>query len=121
MEVLLKKTEIIDKRFQDLLEFGNRVLSSRRAPPEGVLGDFSVDLEKSQEWSTSTAQLLKSLFGPESEYYKRFQDSFQSAGYYSDMVSGVAVLKAAWGDYSKGYLVEVRSLVEAEIFGLCAG
>jgi len=112
----VKRTEIIDRRFQDLLDFGNQVLSTRRPPPPNVAGDHRVDLEQSQQWSTSTGQLLRSLYGQDSEYYQQFQEGFQHPGYQSDMVRGMAVLKAAWNDHSKGYLVEVKSLIEAEIF-----
>lgn len=91
-------------------------MATQRPPPPNVVGDDRVDSDKSQEWATSTSQLLGSLFGRDSEYYGRFQLAFRYAGYYSDMVQGVAVLRAAWNDYSKGYLIEAKSLITAEVF-----
>jgi hypothetical protein len=112
----VKRTELIDGRFQELLTVGGQILSTRRPPPANVVGDFRVDFEHSQEWRTSASQFLASLFGKDSEYYQRFQGGFKHAGYYSDMAAGLAVIKAAWNDYSKGYLTELRALIRAEVF-----
>ncbi len=112
----MKKTDQIESRFKELLEFGTRVLASRRPPPANVIGDNRVDGEQSQQWKTSTSQFLGSLFGRNSEYYLHLQENFKHAGYHSDMARGMAVLNAAWNDYSKGYLNELKTLVRAEIF-----
>ncbi len=113
----MKNTELIERRFRELLGLGDEILATRRPPPENVIGDNRVDFEKSQEWATRTSQFLGSLFGRDSEYYQRLQKGFQYAGYHSDMTQGMAVLKAAWNDYSKGYLVEAESLIRADVFG----
>jgi len=112
----MRKSELIEKRFDELLAEGDQVLSTRRSPPSNVVGDDRVDLQASQTWTTSAAQLLGSVFGRDSEYYQNFQKGFKYPGYYSDMVRGIAVLKAASSDYSKGYLTEVRLLVRADVF-----
>src|SRR5712664_932898 len=93
-EVRVKKTELIDARFQELLTVGSQILSTKRPPPANVVGDYRVDFEHSQEWRTSASQFLASLFGKDSEYYQRFQGGFKHAGYYSDMAAGLAVIKA---------------------------
>lgn len=115
-EAPVKKTELIDRRFNELLDLGKQILATKRPPPPNVIGDSRVDSDKSQEWATSTSQFLGSLFGRESEYYSRLQLAFTVAGGYSDMLHGLAVLKAAWNDYSKGYLIEAKSLITAEVF-----
>jgi hypothetical protein len=112
----MKKTSLIDARFQDLLARGDQVMSSRRPPPPNVMGDDRVDLQGSQEWATGASQFLESIFGRESEYYDRLQKGWKHAGYYSDMVRALGVIKAAWNDYSKGYLLDVKTLVRAEVF-----
>lgn len=112
----MKKTELINGRFQELLTSGSQILATRRPPPPNVVGDSRVDFEHSQEWRTSAAQFLGSLFGRDSEYYERFHSDFKHAGYFSDMAAGLAVIKAAWNDYSKGYLTELRTLIRAEVF-----
>jgi hypothetical protein len=109
----MKRTDLIDRRFDELLEHGTQILTTRRPPPPNVVGDDRIDLDKSQQWATSSSQFLRSIFGGDSEYYARFQKAFKYAGYYSDMTLAVAVLKAAWNDYSKGFLVEAKSLVRA--------
>lgn len=112
----MKKTDLIDKRFNELFDKANQVLTTRRSPPPNVIGDDRLDYEGSQEWATSAAQFLGSFFGRQSEYYERFQKGFKHAGYFSDMTAGLAVLRAAWNDYSKGYLTELKALVRAEVF-----
>jgi len=111
-----KKTELIATRFKDLIGSGSLMLATKRPPPPNVIGDSRVDLAASQQWSTSTLDLLVNVFGKESEYYKQFQTGFKHAGYYSDAIRGLAVLKAAWDDYSKGYIIEIKRLIQAEIF-----
>jgi HEPN domain len=115
-EVTMKNAELIEARFQELLTGGAQILSTRRPPPANVIGDDRVDFEHSQQWRTSASQFLASLFGKDSEYYLRFQGGFKHAGYYSDMAAGLAVIKAGWNDYSKGYLSELRALIRAEVF-----
>jgi hypothetical protein len=100
----VKKTELMDRRFTELLDLGDQVLATRRVPPRNVIGDNRVDLENSQMWATSASGLLESLFGRESECYQRFKEGFRLPGYESDMKRGLAVIKAAWNDYSKGRL-----------------
>lgn len=112
----MKKTELIDRRFEELLGVGSQILSTKRPPPPNVSGDDRVDFERSQEWATSASQFLATVFGKDSEYYQRFQTSFKYAGYFSDVAKGLAVIKAALNDYSKGYLAEVRALIRAEVF-----
>lgn len=112
----MRRTELIDARFAELLERGQEILATRRAPPLNVVGDDRIDFAMSREWSTSAAQLLSGLFGRDSEYYQNFHKAFKYAGYFSDMVGAFAVLRAAYNDYSKGYLTELRTLVAAEIF-----
>jgi hypothetical protein len=112
----VKKTELLDRRFEELLGVGSQILSSRRPPPPNVIGDDRVDFERSLEWATSASQFLSTVFGKDSEYYQRFQSGFKHAGYFSDLAKGLAVVKAAWNDYSKGYLTEVRTMIRAEVF-----
>ena len=112
----MKNIELIDRRFNDLLTVANQVLATRRSPPANVSGDDRVDHDKAQEFATSSSQFLGSLFGRDSEYYQRFQKAFKYAGYYSDMSQALAILRAAHNDYTKGYLVEAKSLIRAEVF-----
>jgi hypothetical protein len=112
----MKKTDLIEARFKELLQFGTTILSTRRPPPGNVVGDSRVDGGQAQQWITSTSQFLGGLFGRDSEYYRQFQERCKYSGYYSDVVLGMAILNAAWNDYSKGYLFELKALVRAEIF-----
>jgi hypothetical protein len=112
----LKKTEIIEKQFKELLAAGETVLATVRRPPQGVIGDNRVDSASSQRWAISTSSFLGRVFGSGSEYYQGFKKSFQTPGFSSDMRLGMAVLRSAWDDYSSGYLANVNSLITAEVF-----
>jgi hypothetical protein len=112
----VSRTEIIEARFKELLAESSAILATRRPPPPNVVGDDRVDSERAMQWATSSSQFLGSLFGEDSEYFKRFQKAFKYAGYYSDVSQAQAVVKAAWNDYSKGYLVEAKALIRAEVF-----
>ncbi len=112
----MKRTEVIDKRFQEVLELGSRVLLTRRSAPPGVVGQARVDAQQAQQWAASAAQLLVDVVGKDSEYVDQFRKGFEVPGFISDMTRGFAVVQAAWNDYSKGYLVRVKTLIEAELF-----
>jgi hypothetical protein len=112
----VKKTEVIERRFDELIHFGSEIVSTRRVPPPQVIGDDRVDFGRSQQWAASASQFLVSLFGTDSEYYKKFAAGCKHPGYYSDTLAGLAVIKAAFNDYIKGYLIEAKALITAEVF-----
>lgn len=112
----MRKTEIIDRRFKELLDLGEQVLATRTPPPPNSRRDSQVDSDKFQEWATSTLQFLGSNLGRDSEYYIRLQPILKYASYFGIMQHGLGVLKAAWNDYSKGYLIEAKLLITAEVF-----
>lgn len=112
----MKTSELLEQRFQELLNSGQRILATRHPPPPNVVGDDRVDYAGSQEWATSSADMLRRTFGHDSEYYQGFKEAFKYPGYYSDLARGMAIVKAAANDYSKGYLLETAALVRAEVF-----
>jgi len=63
--------------------------------------------------------LLKSVCGAESDYYQAFKEQssgFQSFDNYGYVAQGLSILKAAREDYEKGYFLDNRILIQAEVF-----
>jgi hypothetical protein len=70
-------------------------------------------------WKVKARNLLSRACGADSEHYKQFQATEDSARYkntYNLMLNLNAVFAAAKEDYEGGYLRSIRSLVHAELF-----
>jgi hypothetical protein len=69
-------------------------------------------------FKVSGLNLIGMVFGKESDHYSTFVSytALNLLGYTDSMKSAVGILKAAKEDYEKGYLFDLRKLVEAEIF-----
>ncbi|HEX7721599.1 MAG TPA: hypothetical protein VF397_05535 [Pyrinomonadaceae bacterium] len=75
--------------------------------------------ELATEWGMRCLNLLKSVCGAESDYYQAFKEEssgFQSFDNYGYVVRGLSILKAASEDYEKGYFLDNRILIQAEVF-----
>ena len=71
------------------------------------------------QWATSSLNLLKQIFGENSDYYISFKDKSMQLNFdnnLSDFNQSFGVLKAAKDDYEHGYLFDTRTLIEAEVF-----
>lgn len=105
------------KRFEELLELGNKVLNTRRKPPPNVFGDDSVDSQLANQWITSVQTAFNQIFGENNEYYKNFAKQTDSKSpSFSPVNRAYGVLLAAKSDYENGYITGMKTLIEAEIF-----
>jgi hypothetical protein len=115
-----KKTKIdekVIKRFNELIEKGQDVLTTKHdhsSVHSIALVDYSVDYEKSHQWGLSCLNLLKRIFGPESDHYKRFDELKLSS--FSPIERGMGIIKSAKDEYEQGFLFEMKKLIEAEVF-----
>ena len=112
----MKVDQKILSRLNELIDFGNKVLSTKRSAPRGVIGDSRVDTQLANQWMTSVQNLLIRVFGPDSEYYKGFVKQVEKHPTYSPIYRAYGVLLAAKDDYEHEGLFEIRKLVEAEMF-----
>ena len=79
--------------------------------------DSWVDSEKALQWFTSAQNLLDRAMGQESAHYKNFSAVHGKQGIsYSPVRRGQGILRAALEDVERGYLFDVRRLIEAEVF-----
>lgn len=115
----MKIDEIFKKRFEDLEVALNALLTrSRRGTTQQIY-----PILDSRQWCMSVLNLLEQATGQDSVFYKTFlstQPSPDASVMIEDTLANcIGIFRAAKNDYLKGYLVKVRSIIEAEI--LCDG
>ena len=91
--------ENVIKRFDELIEKGRKVLSTRRELP----------------WMVSSKNYLLQTIGEKSVHFTEFSALFTKGVTYSPVKKGIGILSAAKEDYQGGYLSGIRKLVSAEI------
>lgn len=110
--------EEVIKRFDELIEKGRKVLSTRRDLPSNYIGfDDPVDSELGNQWMVSSKNYLLQAIGEKSVHFTEFSALFSKGVTYSPVKRGIGILIAAKEDYQGGYLVAIRKLVGAEIIG----
>jgi len=111
-------TKIVS-RLETLIQMGGEVLltkSTKNDVGNSYLGDFAVSSELSSQWATSCLNILDRVFGRQSDHYTLFKEYVENCEMYSYAVKAFGVLKAAKDDYENGFLLETRSLIQAEVF-----
>lgn len=109
----MKTDPIIMKRFEELEVKAHGVQATKE--PYG--GNFyKIDSVKYQEWAISVLNLLQRIFGEPSVHFKQFiilHSNFQ--GFIDTFENCLGVFNAAKDDYLGGYLLNLKSLVSAEV------
>jgi hypothetical protein len=111
--------ERIKQRLNQLVDQGAKVLAtrySRSSPGFTYIGDAGVDQELSHQWGISCLNLLRRVFGEESDHYTRFNALFDKFRDYSPVARALGILKGAREDYENDYLFDTRLLIHAEVF-----
>ncbi|HMS00808.1 MAG TPA: hypothetical protein PKE62_16275 [Anaerolineales bacterium] len=110
--------EDIIKRFDELIEKGRKVLSTRRDLPSNYIGfDDPVDSEMGNQWMVSSKNYLLQTIGEKSVHFTEFSALFKKGVTFSPVKKGIGILSAAKEDFQGGYLLGIRKLVSAEIMG----
>jgi hypothetical protein len=107
--------EHIKNRLGQLLEMGDKVLSTRHPPPEGIIAGDYINEDPFYEWKAGALSFLSSIFGKSSTHFQGFQQECKYTNY-SDAIQGQSILKAAKTDIDGGFLKKVETLVAADIF-----
>lgn len=107
--------KIID-RLNDLIELGEKVLSTRRAPASGHITSDFVDVQLANQWFTSSLNLVQRVFGETSVHYQGLHKHFKDYPKWPDTNQAFGVLLSAKDDFEKEALFDVKRLVEAELF-----
>lgn len=106
---------IID-RLDDLLALGEKVINTSYYPDGIITTDNYVDNQLASQWKTSVQSFLCQVFGLESEHYKNFTQEFRTGIRHSPVKRGQGVLMSAKDDYVNGYPLNLRKLIQAELF-----
>jgi hypothetical protein len=131
----MKIEQKIINRLQELLEFEFKIEKTRLQGDDKIVTQMTdwygplihkhtpsfdyVDSELANQWGISCLQIIKKVSGQESDYYIKFNDLFSlfTTRYnYSVVKTSLGILKAVKDDYENGYLFDIRTLIEAEVF-----
>ncbi|MGN6207779.1 hypothetical protein [Asticcacaulis sp.] len=106
---------IFAARFSDLLSEGKTTLATRT---KGASGDY-IDHHAFVKWLTKAKQLVSSACGEGSQYFKMFEKLEKPTAMetnYSMMKRLFAAVAGISEDYSSGYFLTAKSLIQAEVF-----
>ncbi len=113
--------DIYKKRFSELYEQMEQLLASKTSTYSSFLEKSELNIEKNAllEWSVKAQNLLNKSCGDNSEHYNAFTKN-NTTGMYSTYLETLerlrAIFLAAKEDYEGGYIKNVRSLIQAEVF-----
>lgn len=104
---------IIAKRFEELEIKAHETLLTKTH----YGGNFyKINDEKFQEWATSSLNILQRVFGETSMHFQNFKSYYvQFKGFVDVFENCRGILNAAKDDYLGGYLVNLKSLISAEV------
>lgn len=111
----------LSRRFQELLEQSSEVEATKTFRQSQMLGERQeVKSELLIGWCVKCRNLLEAACGKESAHYEQFIRVEKPSTYrdsWTALLQLRSVVLAAQEDYDGGYLDNVRSLVQAEVFG----
>jgi hypothetical protein len=107
--------EKIISRIDDLIKKGQDVISTHRPNPPNVIGFPTLNSERFTEWKTQVLNFFINLLGNEHVYTKSFESEVQRS-YENHVGKGIGILKAVKEDVIGGYLINIKTLISAEIF-----
>ena len=114
--------EILKKRFNDLVTLSRQIEdTSYDVSLDSEFGpDYYVDYALFCKWKVQAQDLLSKVCGVESSYFQEFEKLLQHKQVTSLEIfqSLISVFLAAKDDFENGYLLSIRTLIEAEIFDL---
>jgi len=112
----MKVNDKVLSRLHELIDVGQQVLTTRRSLGPNIIGDDTVEPELTIQWVTSIQSLIEQVFGTDAVHLKTINKLAERYISYTDALKIQGVLKAAKDDYEHGYLFELKTLIEAEVF-----
>ncbi|HEX8637541.1 MAG TPA: hypothetical protein VF692_05730 [Pyrinomonadaceae bacterium] len=111
----------IDQKVIDRLQHLIEQITEIKAKSTNYEYGTHYDREKTFIFGTNSLNLLERVFGTESVHYKKFNQEFNLFSQVQinlhKHINGMSgILVAAKDDYENGYLFNIRSLIEAEVF-----
>jgi hypothetical protein len=107
-------------RFEELEEQLIKVEDTKEVNTDNRLGNHTyVNDVLFNEWRVKTKNLIVNACGKDSEHYKEFIEAEETRSYdtnYKKLNRIKAIFHAAKEDYFGGYIVSLKSIVQAELF-----
>ena len=110
----------ITAEVDDLVQVGQRLHRSASSSSSGIGGD---ELAEVAMWVTRLGQLIRKLYGEKSQHFASYDKALSinnfynlHSNYYEHFTQVFGVAKAVQHDIKAGLLVNLRSLVQAEVF-----
>ncbi len=108
------------KRIETLIDEGNLVKNTLFKKEYSLFTGLYVDSFKYTEWKLKVQNIIELITGKNSTYLKMFFDietkKYQADQTYPHFIKQFALLNALKDDYENGFLVSLKSLVEADVF-----
>lgn len=112
--------EKIGREIDDLIKIGERILANALSSQKGLAGNELVEVTA---WVTRLGQIIRKLYGTESQQFANYSQALDTPNFYSIHISYNAHISQMFGiantikhDYEKGLLYEIRVLLQADIF-----
>ncbi|MEA2066232.1 MAG: hypothetical protein U9Q18_06845 [Caldisericota bacterium] len=115
-----KMEEIIKNEIDNLVDVGNKIVNKAISIGSEMEGK---ELAEVTSWVTRLGQLIRKLYGTDSQQFSNYTQALNTKNFYfihsnwSAQISqmlGIAI--SVKHDYEKGLLVNIRALVQADIF-----
>lgn len=110
----------ITTEINNLVSVGQRIHRSVAGASSSLGGE---DLAEVAMWVTRLGQLIRKLYGEQSQYFEAFQRAVSVEGfynlhsnYYEHFTQAYGVAKAIQHDINSGLLADFKNLVRAEVF-----
>jgi hypothetical protein len=117
---VMKLDQRIVARLEELIDLGNKVLSTRRSGySEGEISlpyDYLGNEESANQWGINSLSILGRVFSKNSDHYIKFDNLFPKLNQPDTFIRAFGILKGAKDDYVHGYLLDARRMIEAEAF-----
>ena len=116
----MKINEILEKEIKDLLKIGIEIQSKAMSLGDNMRGK---DLANVSSWVTRLGQLIRRLYGKESQQFHMYSESLKTQGFWNIHSNWNAHISQLNGiitsikhDFDNDLLNSIRSLIQADIF-----
>ncbi|WP_045419310.1 hypothetical protein [Vibrio jasicida] len=116
----MKVNKIVQKEIDSLIHIGSQIIDKASISSSGFKGN---DLVEVSSWVTRVGQLIKRLYGEDSQHYKNYSKSISIDNFYTihsnwyghiSQIQGLAI--TVKHDVENDLILSIRGLLQAEIF-----
>lgn len=121
MILSMKVSKVVQNEIDSLVSLGSKIVDKAAVSGSRFEG---ADLAEVSSWVTRLGQLVKKLYGENSQHYKNYSEAISTDNFYAihsrwyghiSQVQGIAL--TVKHDVENDLLSDIRGLLQAEIFG----